>query len=192
MRKIVFVFSLVLFFGLLIAVLVQSGFITKLPVGQVPSKAPFSTSLVKKIAASQFDSVNWDTPQSTDSTSYIDVEGSELNFTLDKKSSVLIFADINAGLDFPEATESAITQMFVAINVDGQILPQAIGQIGERASGGQEHGGEYDASVGTHKLIELDPGSHALKLGYKKNQIEGTDGIAVINYYVFSYIVLEE
>lgn len=187
MRKAAFIFSLVLFLSLGIAVL-----LTQYQLKETPLSQSRPVSLVKKISAKQFDSVNWDEPQSTSSTSYVDMEGSTLNFTLDKKSSVLILADVNCGLDFSEATQSAKAQMFVAIDVDGQVLPQAIMQIGERDIDGKVYGGTYESSASTHKLIALDPGPHGIKLIYRKNQVEGAGGKANVYYYVFSYLVLEE
>lgn len=144
------------------------------------------------VVSTKSGSVNWDNPQSTNSTTYVDVEGSTLNFTLEKKSPVLILADVNAGLTFDEATESAKAEVFVAINVDGQILPQAVGQIGERDADGVVYGGAYESSVGTHKIVELGPGPHTIKLRYRLNQIEGAGGKAEIYYYVFSYLALGE
>lgn len=97
-----------------------------------------------------------------------DVEGTEMTFTLERPTKVLIL--FNAGVSITRIDASTGTsQVQVILNIDGQTQDQAkIRQYVYGAGNGVDDGPIAGSTNGFHYLADLDKGTHTIKVQWRQ------------------------
>lgn len=128
----------------------------------------------------------------TSPTTYADITGATLSFTLDRDASVLIVADAMLNIVFSSASSIWI-RGFLGLDVNGSIVEQAVQEARKgTALGADDFYGEPNTiySQSLHFYDEFAAGTHDIALQWKFAEVSGSGADFALWSYRLTYIIL--